>query len=65
MVCYFLFLEKGPKIHFEPIYIELLAWFTYHPVEAAQHQKIKTDELGINGPKYFVTFQSNLIHLNN
>ena len=41
MVCYFLLLEKAPKSHFEPIYFALLVWFTYHPVEAEQHQKNK------------------------
>ena len=33
--------KKAPKSHFEPIYFALLVWFTYHPVEAAQHQKNK------------------------
>ena len=28
--------------------VKLFSIFTYHPLEAAQHQKIKTDELGIN-----------------
>jgi hypothetical protein len=39
MVWYFSLLEKGPKSHFEPIYFALLVFFTYHPVEGAQHQK--------------------------
>ena len=39
MVWYFLLLKKAPKSHFEPIYFALLVWFTYHPVEGAQHQK--------------------------
>ena len=47
MVIHFLLLEKDTKSHFEPIYFALLVWFTYHPVESAQHQKkIKTDEWG-------------------
>ena len=41
VVYYFLLLEKAPKSHFEPIYFTLLVWFTYHPVEAAKHQKNK------------------------
>ena len=39
MVWYFSLLEKGPKSNFEPIYFALLVFFTYHPVEGAQHQK--------------------------
>jgi hypothetical protein len=39
MVWYISLLEKGPKSHFEPIYFALLVFFTYHPVEGAQHQK--------------------------
>ncbi len=49
MVNYFLFLEKGPKSHFEPIYFALLVIFTYHPVEGTQHEKNKKYELDING----------------
>ena len=41
MVRYFLLLKKAPKSHFEPIYFALSVWFTYHPVEGAQHQKNK------------------------
>ena len=29
------------KSHFEPNYFALLVWFTYYPVEGAQHQKNK------------------------
>ena len=49
IVCYFLLLEKGPKSRFEPIYFALLVWFTYYPAER-NINKIKTDDLGINGP---------------
>ena len=41
MVFTFYYLKKAPKSHFEPIYFALLVWFTYHPVEAAQHKKNK------------------------
>ena len=40
------FTEGTIKLFF-PIFFQM---FTYHPVEGAQHQLNKTDELGINGP---------------
>jgi hypothetical protein len=48
----FFLLKKAPKSHFEPIFFALLVWFTNHPVEgrARNIKKIKTGELGINGP---------------
>ena len=37
----FYYLKKAHKSHFEPIYLVILVWFTYHLVGGAQHQKNK------------------------
>ena len=37
------------KIESSFTFVTFKLFFAYHPIEGAQHQKIKTDELGING----------------